>query len=99
MLPFFAQGYRKEGIDMEEKSTMIMPVIALRGMTVLPAMVVHFDISRKKSIAALEKAMVEDQKLFLVGQKSPDVADPSQEELWEAGTIAEIKQLVKMPGN
>ncbi|MCI8888517.1 MAG: endopeptidase La [Hungatella sp.] len=84
---------------MEEKSTMIMPVIALRGMTVLPAMVVHFDISRKKSIAALEKAMVEDQKLFLVGQKSPDVADPSQEELWEAGTIAEIKQLVKMPGN
>ena len=84
---------------MEEKSTMIMPVIALRGMTVLPAMVVHFDISRKKSIAALEKAMVEDQKLFLVGQKSPDVADPSQEELWEAGTIAEIKQLVKIPGN
>ena len=78
---------------------MAMPVIALRGLTVLPNMVIHFDISRKKSIAALEKAMMADQKLFLVGQKSPDVTDPSLDELWEMGTIAEIRQLVKMPGN
>lgn len=78
---------------------MVMPVIALRGLTVLPNMVIHFDISRKKSIAALEKAMMADQKLFLVGQKSPDVTDPSLDDLWEMGTIAEIRQLVKMPGN
>lgn len=82
-----------------EENTITLPVIALRGMTVLPGQTIHFDISRKKSIAALEKAMVTDQQMFLVGQKSPDIQDPSQEELWETGTIAEIKQLVKIPGN
>ena len=81
-----------------EENILTMPVIALRGLTVLPAMVIHFDISRKKSIAALEKAMMEDQKLFLIGQKSPDITDPSEDDLWEMGTIAEIRQLVKMPG-
>ncbi len=82
---------------MEENIT--LPIIALRGMTVLPGQTIHFDISRKKSIAALEKAMVTDQQLFLIGQKSPEIIDPCQEELWEIGTIAEIKQLVKIPGN
>ncbi|MCI8662782.1 MAG: endopeptidase La [Hungatella sp.] len=81
-----------------EENILTMPVIALRGLTVLPAMVIHFDISRKKSIAALEKAMMADQKLFLIGQKSPDITDPSEDDLWEMGTIAEIRQLVKMPG-
>ena len=75
-----------------------IPVIALRGMTVLPNSTKFFDISRKKSIAALEAAMITDQKLFLVGQKSPDVADPSQEHLWDIGTISEVRQLIKMPG-
>jgi len=76
----------------------IIPVIALRGMTILPNSTRYFDISRKKSIAALEAAMVTDQKLFLVGQKAPNVADPSREELWEMGTIAEVRQLIKLPG-
>ncbi len=76
----------------------IIPIIALRGMTVLPNTTKYFDISRKKSVAALEAAMLADQKLFLVAQKSPDVADPSRDQLWDVGTIAEVRQLIKMPG-
>ncbi len=76
----------------------IIPVIALRGMTILPNSTRFFDISRRKSIAALEAAMVTDQQLFLVGQRSPDVADPSQDQLWEMGTIAEVRQLIRLPG-
>lgn len=82
-----------------EGNIMTMPVIALRGLTVLPKMMMHFDISRRKSIAAVEKAMVSDQKVFLVAQKSPDEADPSEEQLFHVGTVALVKQLVKMPGN
>ncbi len=78
--------------------TRIIPVIALRGMTILPNSTRFFDISRRKSIAALEAAMVTDQQLFLVGQRSPDVADPSQDQLWETGTIAEVRQLIRLPG-
>ncbi|WP_143319317.1 endopeptidase La [Clostridium sp. HBUAS56010] len=76
-----------------------MPVIALRGMTVLPKMMLHFDISRKKSIAAVEKAMVGDQKVCLVTQKDPEEPDPGFEGVHQIGTVALIKQLVKMPGN
>ncbi|MEG0565693.1 MAG: endopeptidase La [Hungatella sp.] len=68
-------------------------------MTVLPKMMIHFDISRAKSIAAVEKAMVEDQKVLLVTQKEPEEMDPTIEQLFQIGTIAWIKQLVKMPGN
>ena len=82
---------------MEERIT--MPVIALRGLTVLPKMMIHFDISRKKSVAAVERAMVEDQKVFLVTQKNPDDENPGQEELFQIGTIAVVKQLVKLPNN
>ena len=82
-----------------EETMMTMALIALRGLTVLPGETKHFDISRKKSIASLQQAMVTDQKLFLVTQKSPDVQEPSREELWNMGTIAEIRQLVKLPGN
>ena len=82
-----------------EESIMTMAVIALRGLTILPTETKHFDISRKKSVAALQQAMVTDQKLFLVTQKSPDVSDPAREDLWETGTIAEIRQLIKLPGN
>ncbi len=77
---------------------MEMPVIALRGLTVLPTMMVHFDISRKKSVAAVEKAMVSDQKVFLVTQRSPEVMEPVQSDLYHIGTVAAVKQLVKMPG-
>ncbi|WP_367566176.1 endopeptidase La [Lacrimispora sp.] len=76
-----------------------MPVIALRGMTVLPKMMLHFDISRKKSIAAVEKAMVGDQKVCLVTQKNTEEADPGIDNLFQIGTVALIKQLVKMPDN
>ncbi|WP_333652699.1 endopeptidase La [Lacrimispora sp.] len=76
-----------------------MPVIALRGMTVLPKMMLHFDISRKKSIAAVEKAMVGDQKVCLVTQKNTEEADPGIDDLFQIGTVALIKQLVKMPDN
>ena len=82
-----------------EDTIMTMPVIALRGLTILPTMMVHFDISRKKSIMAVEKAMVSDQKVFLLTQRSADVADPEQSDLFHIGTISEVKQLVKMPGN
>ncbi len=82
-----------------EDTVKTMPVIALRGLTVLPTMMVHFDISRRKSITAVEKAMVSDQKIFLLTQRSPDVSEPEQADLFHIGTIAEVKQLVKMPGN
>ena len=81
-----------------ERTVITMPVIALRGLTVFPSMVIHFDISRKKSIAAVEKAMTTDQKVFLVTQRQPEMMEPSAEDLYHIGTIASIKQLVKMPG-
>ena len=74
-----------------------IPAVALRGMTILPAMLVHFDISRKMSIKAVEQAMMNDQKLFVVTQKSPETAEPVMEDLYRIGTIVEIKQVVKMP--
>ena len=86
------------GMKMED-TVMTMPVIALRGLTVLPTMMVHFDISRRKSVTAVEKAMVNDQKIFLLTQRSPDVSEPEQADLFHIGTISEVKQLVKMPGN
>lgn len=76
-----------------------IPAVALRGMTILPAMIVHFDISRKKSVKAVEQAMLRDQKLFVTAQKSPDVADPVMEDLYTVGTLVEIKQIVKLPKN
>ena len=75
-----------------------MPLIPLRGLTVLPKMSVHFDISRKKSVAAVEKAMVGDQRIYLVTQKDPGDMEPGIEQLFKIGTICTIKQLVKMPG-
>ena len=76
-----------------------IPAVALRGMTILPAMIVHFDVSRDKSIKALEQAMAADQKLFVVTQKDPEVSDPGKDDLYRIGTIVEIKQLVKLPKN
>lgn len=76
-----------------------MPVVALRGLTVMPDMIVHFDVSRKKSIAAVERALRGDSKIFLVAQKKVGVSDPGQEDLFEVGTIAEIKQVMKLPKN
>lgn len=76
-----------------------LPAIALRGTTILPDMIVHFDVSREKSIQAIEKAMMQDQRVLLITQKDPAVEDPGQEDLYKIGTVAEIKQLVKLPKN
>lgn len=75
-----------------------IPVIALRGLTVLPKMTVSFDISRPKSIAAVEKAMVGDQRVCVVTQKNTEEMNPTLEQLYQFGTVAYVKQLVKMPG-
>lgn len=75
----------------------VLPVIALKGMTVLPNMIVHFDVTRKKSIQALEQAMSTDKEVFLVTQKNSNETEPKAEDLYKIGTVATIKQLVKMP--
>lgn len=76
-----------------------IPAVALRGMTILPAMIVHFDISRKKSVKAVEQAMLKEQRLFVVAQRSVETEDPVMEDLYRVGTIVEIKQVVKLPKN
>ena len=80
------------------EQVIIMPVVALRGLTILPGMVLHFDVNRPKSVAAVEKAMVGDQRLFLVAQRHPEIVDPELGELFQVGTVAVVKQLVKLPG-
>ncbi len=75
----------------------LLPTVALRATTILPEMIVHFDISREKSIQAVEAAMLGDQKLFLVTQRNPVLEDPGQEDVFDYGTVAEVKQVVKMP--
>ena len=76
-----------------------IPAIALRGTTILPGMIIHFDVSRQRSIKAIEAAMLKDQKIFLVSQKDPDVETPGLLDLYQIGTIAYIKQVVKLPQN
>lgn len=76
-----------------------LPVVALRGMTILPAMIVHFDISREKSIRAVEQAMLGDQRILAVAQKDPEVSEPEAKDLYRIGTIAEIKQVMRLPKN
>ena len=76
-----------------------MPADALRGMTILPSMIVHFDVSRDKSIKAIEQAMTADQKLFVVTQRDPEASDPVIDDLYHIGTVVEIKLLVKLPKN
>lgn len=77
----------------------ILPAVALRGMTVMPEMVVHFDISRERSVKAVQEAMLNDQTVFLVTQKKIDTDTPDQEELYSVGIIAKVKQVLKMPKN
>lgn len=82
---------------MEDKK-ITMPAVALRGLTILPGMVQHFDISREKSIRAIETAMMGNQKVYLVTQRHPEQETPAVTDLYQMGTISQIKQLVKMPG-
>lgn len=74
-----------------------LPVVALRGTTVLPEMIVHFDVSRSKSVKAVEAAMLKEQKVFLVTQKDPGQENPGLLDLYKIGTVAYIKQIVKLP--
>ena len=75
----------------------VMPAVALRGTTVIPDMIVHFDISRPRSAKAVEKAMLNDQRIFLITQKDPSVEVPLFEDLYEIGTIGCVRQVVKLP--
>ena len=81
-------------MDNEIKS---LPMVALRGMTIMPEMVVHFDVSRERSIAAVQEAMVEEQKIFLTAQKSIDTENPGMGDVYEVGTVGTIKQIIKLP--
>jgi len=74
-------------------------MLPLRGLTIFPYMVLHFDVGRSRSIAALEEAMVNDQEIFLVTQKDIKIDDPEIEDIYEVGTISKIKQLLKLPGD
>lgn len=76
-----------------------LPMLPLRGLMVFPHMVLHFDVGRKKSIAALEQAMMGDQRIFLVAQRDMDVDDPTVEDIYHVGTIAAVKQVLKLPGD
>lgn len=83
-----------------ENQFMSMPMVALRGMTVLPEMVIHFDVSRKRSIEAIQRAMQSrEQKVFLVAQRELNIEEPGQKDVYEIGTVATIKQIAKMSKN
>ena len=77
----------------------VMPLIPLRGLTVFPEMGLHFDIGREKSIVALERAMMMNQTVFLVSQKDAETDLPTVEDFYHIGTVAKIKQMLKMPGD
>ena len=81
-------------MDNEIKS---LPMVPLRGMTVMPGMVVHFDVSRARSIAAVQEAMVEEQKIFLTAQRSIDTEEPGAEDVYEIGTVGTVRQIIKLP--
>ncbi|WP_017416717.1 endopeptidase La [Clostridium tunisiense] len=82
-----------------ENNFLKLPVIPLRGVNIFPYMVLHFDVGREKSVAAVEEAMSTDQKIFLVAQRDAKVEEPSADEIYNIGTICHIKQFVKLPGD
>ncbi len=82
---------KKENLEIK------VPVVALRGMVILPGMITHFDVSRTRSLKAIEHALKQEQKLFIAAQRDPEEEEPDQKKLFSIGTVAEIKQIVKMP--
>ena len=84
---------------MPRKKTERLPVLPLRGLMVFPHMVLHFDVGRKKSLEALEAAIVEDQRVFLVCQHDAGEEDPKLEDLYRVGTVSRVKQVLKLPGD
>lgn len=79
-----------------EEQIINMPAVALRGLTILPGMIAHFDVSRERSLRAIEEAMEQDQRVYLVTQKNVDREDPTQEDLYRMGIVANIKQVVRL---
>lgn len=88
-----------EQTGQERKTTEVMPLIPLRGLTVFPNMVLHFDIGREKSILALERAMMLNQAIFLTAQKDAETDLPTADDFYHVGTVARIKQMLKLPGD
>ena len=76
-----------------------LPLIPLRGLTIFPNVVAHFDVGRKKSVAAIEEAMLNGEEIFLVAQKDSSIEEPEREEIYDLGTIGKIKQIIKMSDN
>ena len=75
-----------------------LPLLPLRGMIVFPFMIIHLDVGRERSVAALEEAMVRDRQILLVAQKNAETDEPGEKDLYDVGTIAEVRQLLKLPG-
>ena len=86
-----AKNYKMKTVD--------MPIIPLRGISIFPYMVLHFDVGREKSIIALEEAMVNEQLVFLTTQKDPEIDIPTEDDFYNIGTVCKIKQMLKLPGN
>ena len=89
-------AYMSEIMGMQTET---LPAVPLRGLTILPGMVIHFDLSRGKSVESVEQAMLSDQRLFVVTQKDAEVEDPGFEDVYKVGTITVIKQVTKLPGH
>ncbi|MGI6257058.1 MAG: endopeptidase La [Anaerovoracaceae bacterium] len=89
----------RQQIERNEDGNLILPMIPLRGLTIFPNMVLHFDIGREKSINALEKAMIKNQYIFLVTQKDESTDLPTTKDFYHVGTVARIKQMLKLPGD
>lgn len=81
----------------DSKQEFIMPVIPLRGITILPGTVIHFDLNREKTVQALEYAMMKGSRVFLATQKSTEADDPQEEDLYRTGTVSEVKQVTRLP--
>ena len=82
----------------ENKVAMVLPMVALRGLTVFPDMVIHFDVGREKSVAALEEAMMNNQLICVAAQKDVQVMDPGIDDIYRVGTVGRVKQIIKLPG-
>ena len=96
MRPETMQGVSSEAA---EEKRLRVPAVALRGLTVLPGMVVHFDLNRGKSILAVEKAMMSDQRIFLVAQRDVEEDEPDFEGVYHMGCLAQIRQVTRLPEN
>ena len=85
-------------IKVHNENEMMYPAVALRGLSILPKCVMHFDVSREKSVRAIEQAMKEDQKIFLTAQNDEFIEEPTSENLYTVGVVARIHQVIKTPG-